>query len=121
MGEIIRYCRQDAIVLFEAAQAFFLKVYTTPVGHGFVSKMFYHSLSALAYDTFNSCFLKDVILTNPAVTIFEQRLKKGGHTCPYGGGMIGIGVMIDINSEYPAAQCNPMPIDYEYLDERALQ
>lgn len=65
LKEIVKYCRQDTVALYCIVDEFFRKLYCDPMGMGFVSKMVYHSLSAVAWDVLHSCFLKVPLFVNP--------------------------------------------------------
>lgn len=98
---IVEYCQQDSRVLFEIVSQFFLKAYTTPFGYSFLPKMFYHSLSAMAYNIFTTCYLTKPIFVNKEALVIEQETKRGGCTGA-NSNFFGIGVFIDENSFYPA-------------------
>ena len=58
------YCRQDTVVLFKIVEVFFTNLYCYPKGMGFVSKPFYHSASAIAWEVLTTCFLKVPLTIN---------------------------------------------------------
>ena len=65
LKEIVKYCRQDTVALYSIAEKFFGDLYCKPMGMGFVNKMIYHSLSAVAWDVLKHCFLKVPLFVNP--------------------------------------------------------
>ena len=58
------YNLRDAKVVYHLAEEFFGWTFTTPFGHSFLPKMFYHSLSSLSWDLWLNCFFNDTMFVN---------------------------------------------------------
>lgn len=109
-AEITRYCQQDAYVVKEIASKFFKNVYSTYFGdNAFLRRPFYHSAAALAWDVWKDCFLQTDVHVNKQAMEFERLSYRGGLTLVFRT-ICKLGFSIDINSSYPAAMCNYMPI-----------
>lgn len=80
MADVVSYCRQDTVALYNIVKKFFSDIYTKPLGHSFISKKFYHSASAIAWDVVTTCFMKVPMFINPYTQKIEERMKIGGLT-----------------------------------------
>ena len=68
---MITYCGADSRVLYECVTAFFGKVYCEHYGHGFTKSIYFYSTSAMAWEIFTNCFLKEPLLANPVTQEVE--------------------------------------------------
>lgn len=111
IAQIKTYCEQDAFLVQQISEAFFGEVFTTKFGHGFTSKIVYHSAPSLAWDIWQNCFLKRPIFINPATQTAEKLSYRGG-LAMVTKLFVEKGAVYDITSSYPASMSAPMPIDY---------
>lgn len=64
LRDMMVYCKRDSLIVYKLAEQFFRFTFTTPFGHGFLPKMFYHSVSALSWDMWHYGFMKNPIFVN---------------------------------------------------------
>ena len=77
---MITYNKKDAEVVYRIADKFFKFTFTTAFGHGILPKMFYHSVSSLAWDMWSHCFNKVPLFINRHTITVENSMNLGGFT-----------------------------------------
>lgn len=118
--QMIKYNRKDSELVYAIAEKFFKWTFSTPFGHSFLPNMIYHSLSSLAWSMWERCFFKDIMFVNKNTLPIELSMKIGGLTQTYRR-KAGCGIIIDVNSFYPAIMKNMMPLHYKDYGEGSVK